>query len=258
MMKGRSVKKQKSIYSGWFLAPVIIIFGGLFLLPTVISFFFSMTVWDLTSWTWAGLDNFIQFFSEYSLRIGIKNTFIYAILTCVLKVVFGLLLAVMLLALCLGHLGQTLSLGHSVIDLLLDRGRHLALLRLKSFGDAPVKLCLHAVLLQELIKRGQVAAVFLLRPGCSIAACGPRGCAGLLLCVGLCAGILGAGLSVGIGICHVYPSFLCARRIRIRARGIRNLSLLYVYIIKRAGRPRLLDHLCCQAVEVQQPHFSGL
>ena len=45
MMKGRSVKKQKSIYSGWFLAPVIIIFGGLFLLPTVISFFFSMTVW---------------------------------------------------------------------------------------------------------------------------------------------------------------------------------------------------------------------
>lgn len=96
MMKGRSVKKQKSIYSGWFLAPVIIIFGGLFLLPTVISFFFSMTVWDLTSWTWAGLDNFIQFFSEYSLRIGIKNTFIYAILTCVLKVVFGLLLAVIL------------------------------------------------------------------------------------------------------------------------------------------------------------------
>ena len=42
------------------------------------------------------MDNFIQFFSEYSLRIGIKNTFIYAILTCVLKVVFGLLLAVIL------------------------------------------------------------------------------------------------------------------------------------------------------------------
>ncbi|MDO5422639.1 MAG: sugar ABC transporter permease [Eubacteriales bacterium] len=89
-------KKQKTIYSGWFLAPALIVFGGLFILPTVISLFFSMTVWDLKSWRFVGLDNFINFFSEYSLRIGIKNTFIYAILTCVMKVVIGMIFAVIL------------------------------------------------------------------------------------------------------------------------------------------------------------------
>lgn len=89
-------KKTKTIYSAWFLAPAMIIFGLLFIIPTVISLFFSMTVWDLSSFRWVGLQNFIDFFSEYSLRIGIKNTFIYAAATCVLKVVIGLLFAVIL------------------------------------------------------------------------------------------------------------------------------------------------------------------
>ena len=89
-------KKTKTIYSAWFLAPAVIIFGLLFIIPTVISLFFSMTVWDLSSCRWVGLQNFIEFVSEYSLRIGIKNTFIYAAATCVLKVVIGLLFAVIL------------------------------------------------------------------------------------------------------------------------------------------------------------------
>lgn len=95
---GNSRKKssKKSIYSLWFLTPLILIYGGLFILPTVISFFFSMTVWDFTSWEWVGIRNFIDFFSEYSLRIGITNTFIYAILTCLLKVILGFFLAIVL------------------------------------------------------------------------------------------------------------------------------------------------------------------
>lgn len=55
-----------------------------------------MTVWDLKTWRFVGLENFINFFSEYSLRIGIQNTFIYAILTCGLKVVIGMIFAVIL------------------------------------------------------------------------------------------------------------------------------------------------------------------
>lgn len=90
------LKRNKTSYALWFLVPVIVIYFCLFILPTIISFFFSMTVWDFTSWRWVGIQNFIDFFSEYSLRIGIKNTFIYAILTCVLKVVLGMLLAVLL------------------------------------------------------------------------------------------------------------------------------------------------------------------
>ena len=62
----------------------------------MISLFFSMTVWDLKTWRFVGLENFINFFSEYSLRIGIQNTFIYAILTCGLKVVIGMIFAVIL------------------------------------------------------------------------------------------------------------------------------------------------------------------
>ena len=89
-------KKRKNIYSIWFLVPAIVVFGALFILPTVISLFFSMTVWDLKTWRFVGMENFINFFSEYSLRIGIQNTFIYAILTCGLKVVIGMIFAVIL------------------------------------------------------------------------------------------------------------------------------------------------------------------
>ena len=89
-------KKRKNIYSIWFLVPAIVVFGALFILPTVISLFFSMTVWNLKTWRFVGLENFINFFSEYSLRIGIQNTFIYAILTCGLKVVIGMIFAVIL------------------------------------------------------------------------------------------------------------------------------------------------------------------
>ncbi len=83
----------KRIYSGWFLAPALTIFVVLFIVPMVTSLFFSLTVWNFVDFRFVGLKNFVMFFSESSLRIGIKNTFIYAILTCGLKVVFGFLLA---------------------------------------------------------------------------------------------------------------------------------------------------------------------
>ncbi|MDR1876918.1 MAG: sugar ABC transporter permease [Flavobacteriaceae bacterium] len=95
MMEKVKVKKE-NIYSLVFFIPVIVIYGGFFILPTIISFFFSMTVWNFTSYRWVGLKNFFDFFSEYSLRIGVSNTFIYAVLTCVLKVIMGLLFAVIL------------------------------------------------------------------------------------------------------------------------------------------------------------------
>ncbi|MDR1539730.1 MAG: sugar ABC transporter permease [Clostridiales bacterium] len=90
------IKKEKSIYSLCFFIPLIVIYCGLFILPTLISFFFSMTVWNFTSFRFVGLQNFVDFFSEHSLRIGISNTFIYAVLTCALKVILGLALAIVL------------------------------------------------------------------------------------------------------------------------------------------------------------------
>ncbi|MDA3957591.1 MAG: sugar ABC transporter permease [Oceanispirochaeta sp.] len=89
-------KKQNSHYSYFFLLPAGLIFLIFFLIPALSSFFFSLTRWNLTDWTFIGLENFQIFFSEDSLSIGFKNTFIYAFLTCGLKVVIGLGLAVYL------------------------------------------------------------------------------------------------------------------------------------------------------------------
>jgi ABC-type sugar transport systems, permease components len=87
---------SRNVYSYWFLAPAMIVYGGLFLLPTLISFFFSMTRWTLVDWHFVGFDNFVTFFSEPSLAIGFKNTVVYATVTCSLKVVLGFLLGAFL------------------------------------------------------------------------------------------------------------------------------------------------------------------
>lgn len=89
-------KAMKRMYSSWFLLPCGLVFFTLFILPSLLSFFFSMTTWTLTDWKFTGLDNLRMFFNETSLRIGFKNTLIYASLTSGLKVVFGLILGAFL------------------------------------------------------------------------------------------------------------------------------------------------------------------
>ncbi|WP_163539907.1 sugar ABC transporter permease [Gracilibacillus sp. YIM 98692] len=88
--------KVNKVYSYALLIPAGLIYGLLFLYPTIMSFFFSFTRWTLTDWEWIGFENFIMFFEESSLMIGFKNTFIFAFLTAGLKVVLGLILAVIL------------------------------------------------------------------------------------------------------------------------------------------------------------------
>jgi len=87
---------SRATYPYSFLIPAVLVYGGLFLLPTLISLFFSMTRWTLTNWYFIGFDNFATFFSEPSLSIGFTNTLLYAVITCGLKVVLGLLLGVLL------------------------------------------------------------------------------------------------------------------------------------------------------------------
>lgn len=89
-------KASRKLYTYAFLLPAGLIYFMLFLLPTIMSFFFSMTRWDLVDWEFIGFENYVTFFSESSLNIGFRNTIIYAVVTCVMKVVFGLLLGVLL------------------------------------------------------------------------------------------------------------------------------------------------------------------
>jgi raffinose/stachyose/melibiose transport system permease protein len=87
---------QNKMYSYLFLLPAGIIYFVFYLLPTIMSFFFSLTRWTLTKWQFIGFDNYTMFFEESSLKIGFKNTLIFAVVTCGLKVVLALLLATLL------------------------------------------------------------------------------------------------------------------------------------------------------------------
>ncbi len=88
--------RRKSAYPLWFFLPAGLVFGVLFLVPTLTSFWYCLTRWDLVTAHYIGLENFRQFFSEPFLVQGLVNTLIYAVLTSGLKTVLGLLLAVFL------------------------------------------------------------------------------------------------------------------------------------------------------------------
>ena len=94
--KTTKVRERRGTYPYWFYLPAAIIFTIFFLIPTIVSFYFSFTRWDLFTSTWIGLDNYVLFFNEQALIIGLRNTLIYATMTSGLKVVLGMLLALLL------------------------------------------------------------------------------------------------------------------------------------------------------------------
>ncbi|MEU4226337.1 sugar ABC transporter permease [Nonomuraea sp. NPDC026600] len=88
--------RQRSAYPYWLYLPAAVVYLVIFLVPTVMAFYFALTRWTLFDSTFVGLQNFRDFFAEQNLRIGFANTVIYAVLTSGLKVVLGLLLGVLL------------------------------------------------------------------------------------------------------------------------------------------------------------------
>lgn len=87
---------KKKIYSTWFLVPAMAVFTVFFLIPLLLSLYFSLTIWNFNEVKFCGLDNFKMFFSERALNTGVWNTVIYAVLTCGFKVVLGFLIGVFL------------------------------------------------------------------------------------------------------------------------------------------------------------------
>ena len=92
----KTSRKDGAAYPHWFFLPAAVVFSVLFLVPTVASLFFSLTRWTLFDAEFIGLANFVQFFQEPFLVKGLFNTLIYGVVTSLLKVVLGLLLAVLL------------------------------------------------------------------------------------------------------------------------------------------------------------------
>ncbi|MEU6247643.1 sugar ABC transporter permease [Glycomyces sp. NPDC047010] len=92
----RRRRGHRSHYPLWFYLPAGAVYGVLFIAPTIASFYFAFTRWNMSGTEFIGFENFALFFSEPYLFQGLVNTFIYGVLTSGLKVVLGLFLAVFL------------------------------------------------------------------------------------------------------------------------------------------------------------------
>lgn len=85
-------------YPVWFLFPAGIIFLIFFVIPNLASFGLAFTDWTLfffDDFHFNGLDNFRRLFAEKNFWLCIRNTFYFAIVTLVLKNIFGFLLALL-------------------------------------------------------------------------------------------------------------------------------------------------------------------
>lgn len=89
-------KKRPGPYPYWFYLIPGIIYAVFFIVPTIASFYFSFTRWDLFTSSWIGLKNYQTFFQEQALITGLRNTLIYAVITSGMKVVLGMALALLL------------------------------------------------------------------------------------------------------------------------------------------------------------------
>lgn len=90
--------KLNKVYSIWYLMPAFVLFFVLFLFPSIIGLFFSFTNWNVMSENvkFVGLTNYLNIFSDSSMWQVFGNTAFYAVLTSLLKGLFGLLLALAL------------------------------------------------------------------------------------------------------------------------------------------------------------------
>lgn len=88
--------RAQSPYPTWFYVPAAVIYGVLFIVPTLIAFYFSLTRWSIFDSKFIGFENYVTFFKEPALVSSLWHTVVYAIITSGLKVVLGLLLAVLL------------------------------------------------------------------------------------------------------------------------------------------------------------------
>lgn len=87
---------SKHAYPLWFYLPAGLLYLVFFAVPTIASFYYSLTRWTLFDAQFIGFENYVRFFSEPQLRQGFINTFVYGVTTSGAKVVLGLALALLL------------------------------------------------------------------------------------------------------------------------------------------------------------------
>jgi raffinose/stachyose/melibiose transport system permease protein len=82
----------------WFALPAIVIFGGFFLLPNLLNFYYPFTDWSIyhTDINYVGTRNFREIFDDGTLWRAVRVTLVYALLAAFCQNLFGLLLALLL------------------------------------------------------------------------------------------------------------------------------------------------------------------
>jgi raffinose/stachyose/melibiose transport system permease protein len=86
----------KSYYPRSFFIPTIVLYVVFFAIPSVASFYFSLTRWSLFDSHFIGFGNFTEFFQNPQLYTSFIHTLIYGFVTSGAKVLIGFFLAVLL------------------------------------------------------------------------------------------------------------------------------------------------------------------
>lgn len=81
-----------------FVAPGIILFTAILLIPILYAIYYSFCDWNvLTQPKWIGLKNFSRLLLEdHTMKIALKNTFFFTIFSIITQQILGLLLAALL------------------------------------------------------------------------------------------------------------------------------------------------------------------
>ena len=86
----------KSYYPRSFFIPTIVLYVVFFAIPSVASFYFSLTRWSLFDSHFIGFGNFTEFFQNPQLYTSFIHTLLYGVITSGAKVIIGFFLAVLL------------------------------------------------------------------------------------------------------------------------------------------------------------------
>lgn len=91
--------KTKKFYPNYFTFPAVVLFIVFYCVPIIAGFFMSFTDWHikrLLAPKFVGFKNFARLFGDEHFILALKNTVLFAVLTTIGIVIFGLLLALLL------------------------------------------------------------------------------------------------------------------------------------------------------------------
>lgn len=92
-----SIERKEALWFWFFISPWVIGFLIFTLYPIIMSFYYSMTVYNISSPPrWVGFQNYITLFNDSIFWKSLQVTTYYTLLSVPLGIIFGLLLAVLL------------------------------------------------------------------------------------------------------------------------------------------------------------------